>query len=1277
MSNTERPRAKLRNRNRIRARPATPEDVLENHLQKLLEEQEILHNLLISHRPAIKVQLQDLGGESNYEFDTQDEEGYEENQLKDVGEDFSDPPKFEDLQQENVILAEDVEEDFSDPPILPPRMYARCKNHIASAIPLPVLVGKCTAPKVDGQGYDPPFLYPDFIAKNETSRVKYNFTLVDSLVQQMKRFLKLNDHSVGEGAKKKRPTGTVPKPKTQNQFKIDQVGHAKYTITVKPRLKEPKQHNQSKNHRLAKSKMPKTKPEIDPDVDLDLDCEFGMEHIEKFRANTVGDEKPGTSGSIKKVQDKPTEDAEGPEKKEEEVVKKEPKLGPTLRSRPSRNMMKEYSYQAILEAGLNKNRKKQLREEKRCGNVTPRPSTPSTRPCTPTEEPDAPKTSKHSTFYELFAAQLSPREVERSHLTPWRLLQARGKLLNVFITHLDKPNPVITGPPPLMEWQRKIVRYVRKYKRKTRRLQRQKEGDKNGKGPVKKREPKTLLEKILGRKKKARRELLHRHYQKYVPVKWKKRSQRLYKAYKRQKEWFRAGREYKRIMYLKIFRPYDLHKAKLTKRQKYAQWLRFFNTRVMKTVKPRKFPRVVIPEMAAEEEWSDDEEEEDSDASPRPMDKGQRLKNLLMESIRLKRQEKLHHLVLPEDPLKAVCLPLIERRKSLVDYTEKEKDPLEEPEDESNNHEIVLIDNLDSARTFYSTSTHIEPPPSNISRSIATVSTLFYAAKQPPQMEAKQPPQIEAKEPTQIEAKELTEDQPPVGIKMEKIVKRKRGKNSCCHSRKITKIRLPDEKSEFRRYFDLDGFSLDILKRMSIMKPAEGKQPIEENVRISNYLTHFYWQRLRSDDLYFHWPVIEGFYPTHYLTKLKELKDLEVQTNDQLDEEIMDYIERMNKAVREGDEKPIVLTCQMAHLMVTSYFCVLYHRATSERRPVEERSLLRCRIAISVVELYQQELGYGWRKGVRVNCLALMRWAGRHETRVRLIYEEPLVNAEERSTIETFLVMRTPNLECLDEFYERRVLPRPDALAINPLFKQIRRYPLNPEIRKRCRFAKRLHKFPCPIEGCQKVVSSRLVMSHFLSDHCRRLQELWLTDRMVLMLYPSCYPPEQIYCICVLALLVRMPAKKAPIPRTILNEQLPSKYLYFAEHAPCFLMFTQVERSTIEGKPAPDPEPYNRDTLYVFWLASADSHLKNVACRVYIYCQDRSVKGNSLLSFVSMSKFKSVAHLVKNHSDSYLAIDYATMATLTKDFKELVFIEVRYLNKMVEYEDSNDETFDV
>lgn len=55
----DRARGRQRNRNRN-----MPETLLENHLQKLFKEQELLHQLLISNRPGIKTQSENLDGES-------------------------------------------------------------------------------------------------------------------------------------------------------------------------------------------------------------------------------------------------------------------------------------------------------------------------------------------------------------------------------------------------------------------------------------------------------------------------------------------------------------------------------------------------------------------------------------------------------------------------------------------------------------------------------------------------------------------------------------------------------------------------------------------------------------------------------------------------------------------------------------------------------------------------------------------------------------------------------------------------------------------------------------------------------------------------------------------------------------------------------------------------------------------------------------------------------------------------------------------------------------
>lgn len=79
----------------------------------------------------------------------------------------------------------------------------------------------------------------------------------------------------------------------------------------------------------------------------------------------------------------------------------------------------------------------------------------------------------------------------------------------------------------------------------------------------------------------------------------------------------------------------------------------------------------------------------------------------------------------------------------------------------------------------------------------------------------------------------------------------------------------------------------------------------------------------------------------------------------------------------------------------------------------------------------------------------------------------------------------------------------------------------------------------------------------------------------------------------------------------------------------------------------------------------------------FLYGQDRGVKAKSLLTFVKMSKFKGVADLLVTHPDSYLAIDYEAMASLTKNFKDLLYIEVRYVNKLNEDPNSSgDDSFD-
>ncbi|KAI8035288.1 hypothetical protein M5D96_011946 [Drosophila gunungcola] len=372
MPNSERPRSrpKHRNKTRIRTRAPTPEDFLESHL---------LHNLLASHHhPDIESQLEDLGSESNYEFDTQDEDGDDgnvellhglnlkmersKNAIEDNQEEFND-------KSDPVILAEDAGEFFNPPaleeiPSLSPQMYPYPMNH------RPSFMGKCTPPKVRGQGFDPPFLYPEFIAKNQESRVKYIFTLVDSLVLQMEHFRKLSEHSDNERDTKTHSTGTVPKSRPQNRCFINKFVHDY------PCCMEPKKLNQSKNQRYANSSEQSyhRSLEMNPELELDLDCEFGMDHIEKFRANKVRDfsfGEPGIATDREEITDNTV--------KKEVTKKNEPRLKSGHREFfDGFSKCEDFRVRKASSKRFEREPKWLIDEAR-----TTRPCTPITRPCTP------------------------------------------------------------------------------------------------------------------------------------------------------------------------------------------------------------------------------------------------------------------------------------------------------------------------------------------------------------------------------------------------------------------------------------------------------------------------------------------------------------------------------------------------------------------------------------------------------------------------------------------------------------------------------------------------------------------------------------------------------------------------------------------------------------------------------------------------------------------------------------------------------------------------------
>lgn len=494
--------------------------------------------------------------------------------------------------------------------------------------------------------------------------------------------------------------------------------------------------------------------------------------------------------------------------------------------------------------------------------------------------------------------------------------------------------------------------------------------------------------------------------------------------------------------------------------------------------------------------------------------------------------------------------------------------------------------------------------------------------------------------------------------------------------------KIISKQGDFRAFFEIDEFTLRALLWVSKCSPPGPR--MESTDRITHYMEHFYWSRLTKDAPHFHWFVTEGFYPIHFLLCEKAFKEVDVMANKELDKEVLEYIKAMNQP---GGER-LDLTEVKAYFMVTSYFNVLHARASQKARSVEDRFLLRCRFAVTVLETYFQEQGLRPFQG-NLNCAELLTWSLKHEGRLFAINEEALEYAADRGTIgRDSMVMRTPNQEAFKDFYERHVMPRPDALAINPCLRSIRRYPSENLDDK--------NAFSCPIKGCGMDLVSSQLMSHFLTDHCRRIEELWLKDRMVLLFYPRSYPTEQLYCICVVALrpVRQLSGRKMDVPELILNEELPPRLYYFSVHVPCLLMYCQVSQTIVRRKrrrnadgdqgekkhKKSDPSANDSEAqLYVFWLASNENReFSDMACRLYIYCQDRSVKSHSLVNFVVMSQFKGIEDLVNNHPDSYLALDQTTMVSLTKNFKELVFIDVRYVNRMEFDPDmSGDESWDL
>ncbi|XP_020800701.1 uncharacterized protein LOC110178026 isoform X2 [Drosophila serrata] len=255
MSNTapillSRAQQKIRSRARIRERPGTPEDHL-NPINMMMEQQRGFRNVVQSPLPT----EEDQGEESGYDPDPEDcdleqetdvytdmeslqfkvelpNELYAQSQLSEnrsrhvsfgnSGEGTTSSPQTPPLLE--PPSPEPTSEEPLPLPFLPPRTCSHLKNNNTyprstnTNVPQALRLGKCTPPLTFGQGYDPPFLYPEFLAKNQQSRINYILTLVDSLVLQMERFgsLSLNSEGEANGVTTKPSTGAIPKIRPPN-----------------------------------------------------------------------------------------------------------------------------------------------------------------------------------------------------------------------------------------------------------------------------------------------------------------------------------------------------------------------------------------------------------------------------------------------------------------------------------------------------------------------------------------------------------------------------------------------------------------------------------------------------------------------------------------------------------------------------------------------------------------------------------------------------------------------------------------------------------------------------------------------------------------------------------------------------------------------------------------------------------------------------------------------------------------------------------------------------
>ncbi|EDW78496.2 uncharacterized protein Dwil_GK16466 [Drosophila willistoni] len=1038
------------------------------------------------------------------------------------------------------------------PPLLPPRRKS-CSQQCPGYQQIFANSGLCKPPKLDGQGYDKPFPYPELISESREERAVYVFSVVDKLVLQLEHCIKQTKNNrslVHIENSVKSATGAVPKT---NPRRLQSSVESSADVKQQHKLGQLPLHQ----HHLSKHQRREQRQQQILEAEFDLDCEFGMEYIQKFRDNTVRSTKLPHAALSDKDEGISSDSSGSPKLYIDSPIRKPPMRLQTVEERPctpspvvpkplslKSNVKPTKHYQSMHQPV------KSYKLEYRQPILT--------------DEIESEEKSKQPTKQK----QQQQQQQQQHHVPiPLYMLQGRPKLTPEKQLKQKEDKPNIQKEQPKLEQDEETSKQEKKVKK-----------------------PKEELEPLEFHD--SRREYQLRRIQERQAIFLEIHNQGL-KLERLHKDDKKRRKQYK--LQLKLEQRQQ-HKLNPLESSEVLNYYKIGLDPLGRTL--------ITPSMPGQ---SEREMGEDNTKTHFPLS----IAKHQMSLVKFDDQNKQKSVFV--DPTKLPKLP---------DLTKASEKP-------NAAAVIYLLHQEDSQQQKVGWKTL-----SNLRKKVAKYRKRVFTSSD------------ETSDATLVNG-------------METPRRREKGhRKEQFRFNVMTQIKLLPPSGDFRSYFEIDGMSIMILERMTQLSYKKGFQP---SPLVTDYLKHFYRQRCLKDTTNFHWYVNEGFFPTHLL--LEEHNPLGVHLGKRsykdIDAIILIYLKQKNV---DGKCPPLKLTEIMAYYMVNSYCRVLLENATDTKRPIEERFLLRTRFAVSNIESFMLDLNLNVLVD-DVNCHKLLQWALLQENRVCEIYGEALKSAEERADLakqKTQFVMRTPNLEAFYDFYNENQYPRPDALAINPLMNKVRRYQLS--------YTECVKPYSCPIAGCGINICSKTLLAHFLSDHCRRLEELWLKDRMVYVFHPQSYPPDQIHCICCTALLPCKPTKSVPYPRRVLNYELAPHHLYFAEHTPCLLMYTQISVDRLLGPSESETESESaklfrpQRTLYVFWLGSSGDSKREFACDLNIYGCDKTVPSYSPMKSIKMSKMLNVPHMMTKYEGRYLAIDHNSMSAMTHNFRELIYIDVHYVD---------------